>query len=143
MSCSRCAWQRNAAAPSASAKAIDAFELLDGLAGIAETVGGGGAVASTVTAGCAPWNVNAVVSRKSDDVQTYVASEEGAVALKEIPNVPPGQSSLGAPGGATASIVDVAALNVTVQLAATQLPEADVPADRVAPSITNPPVTIR
>ena len=109
---------------------------------MAETLGGGGAVPSTVTAGCAPWNVNAVVSRKSEEVQVYVASEEGAVALNVICNVPPGQSSLGGLGGATTSIVDVSALSVTVQVAAEQLPEADVPADSVSPWITNPPGTV-
>ena len=78
------------------------------------------------------------MSRKSAVFHVYFPSAAGAVALNVSFRFPPGHSSLAAAGGATASIVEVAAVVVTVQEAAEQLPAFEVAAVRVAASRTNP-----
>src|SRR5262245_18807921 len=101
-------------------------------------VGVGGTVPSTVTFGWVPCRPKFVASRASFVFHVYAFSAAGAVAANVIWSVPPGQSSLAAPGGATAWIAAGAASSVTVQAAAEQLPTPVVVATSVAASTANP-----
>ena len=129
-------WSVALASPSANEK--EAFGLFDGFGGALEMVGVGGAVPSTVTFGWLPCSSKFVASRASVVFHVYVFSVCGAVAANLIRSVPPGHSSLAAPGGATAWIATGAASSVTVQVAAEQLPAAVVVAPSVAASTANP-----
>ncbi len=109
----------------------------DGSEGIAVSVGAGGGVPSTVTAGCDPCSPKPVASWKSVVVHVYVPSLEGAVAPKLIVSLAPGQSSPAA-SGAAASIVDVSAFSATAHVAAEQPSAAVVVAATEVGSTTNP-----
>jgi hypothetical protein len=129
---------RNVTSSSLSVNEKLGEESLEGSLGFELRVGAAGGVPSTATVGCTPCRAKGVTSVLRLVVHSEMPSAAGAVEAKVSVSVAPGQRSA-VPPGETASIV--VPFSDAVQVAAEQLPAAEVVAASVVASTANPPWT--